>query len=205
VVSALLRGETVEHVGEFEAHGALSWCPGELPIAIAGRGPRVERFAAECADWILLAGRPVDAVAGVVARLRSLGQDRRGRAAAIAWNPSIAWDDAMRRDVREHLAYMVVDMPPAERAELGVDNALAADLRETFAANGAQATGCLIPDAVVLHYAVVVDRGQVVERLSALRQEVAPELFVFDANDYSVAFLEDLAEIAAAAGIQRSA
>ena len=41
---------------------ALPWSPGALPIAIAGRGPRVERFAAERADWVLLAGRAVDSV-----------------------------------------------------------------------------------------------------------------------------------------------
>src|SRR6185503_20379737 len=43
VVDALLGGEIVEHVGEFEVHGGLSWTPGRLPIAVAGRGPRVER------------------------------------------------------------------------------------------------------------------------------------------------------------------
>ena len=32
VVDALLRGQTVDHAGEFEAHGALSWCPGGLPL-----------------------------------------------------------------------------------------------------------------------------------------------------------------------------
>ncbi|HEY3061992.1 MAG TPA: LLM class flavin-dependent oxidoreductase [Chloroflexota bacterium] len=206
VVDALLRGETVEHVGEFEAHGALSWCPGRLPIAIAGRGPRVERFAAECADWILLAGRPIQAMAELVTRLRATARDRsvrrqaaarpelaspapawvEGRAAhvpaAIAWNPNLAWTEALVRDVREHLAYMVVDMPAAERAELGVE-------------------GSEVSDAVVERYAVVGDRADVVRRLGVLRREVAPELFVFDANDYSVSFVEELAALAAAAGL----
>jgi alkanesulfonate monooxygenase SsuD/methylene tetrahydromethanopterin reductase-like flavin-dependent oxidoreductase (luciferase family) len=180
VVDALLRGEIVEHVGQFETHGALSWTPGPLPIAIAGRGPRVERFAAERADWILLAGRPVNDVAGLVQRLRALGLEARGRPPMIAWNPNIAWTPALQADVRQHLAYMVVDMPPAERAALG-------------------------PDALLERYAVSGDRAHVIARLAALREQVQPELFVFDANDYSVSFLEDLAAVASAAGIVRSA
>lgn len=180
VVDALLRGEVVEHMGEFEAHGALSWTPGQLPIAIAGRGPRVERFAAERADWVLLAGRPVNEVSGLVHRLRALGTAARGRPPMIAWNPNIAWTSALQDDVRQHLAYMVVDMPPAERAALG-------------------------PDDVLERYAVSGDRAHVIARLAALRDLVQPELFVFDANDYSVSFLEDLAAVASAAGIVRSA
>ncbi len=179
VVRALLDGETVEHVGEFEAHGTLSWCPGSLPIAIAGRGPRVERFAAERADWILLAGRPVRAMPELVGRLRSTA---RATPAAIAWNPNVAWTEALVRDVREHLAYMVVDMPAVERAELGVDDGL-------------------VSDAVLARYAVVGDRSHVVRRLAELQGAVAPELFVFDANDYSVSFVEDLAALAVAAGL----
>jgi hypothetical protein len=75
---------------------------------------------------------------------------------------------------------MVVDMPPDERAALG-------------------------PDDVLERYAVSGDRAHVIARLAALRELVQPELFVFDANDYSVSFLEDLAAVASAAGIVRSA
>src|ERR1700736_3551831 len=46
VVQMLWRGDTVDHTGEFSVSGAsLPWSQGGLPIAIAGRGPRVERFA----------------------------------------------------------------------------------------------------------------------------------------------------------------
>jgi 5,10-methylenetetrahydromethanopterin reductase len=196
VVDALLRGETVDHVGEFEAHGALTWCPGALPLAIAGRGPRVERFAAQRADWVVLAGRPVHAVADLVQRLREIGRRARGKPAAIAWNPNVAWTEAMRLDVREHFAYMAVDMPAVERAALGLDDEVTARLRERFAAAGPRAAAALIPDAVLDRYAVTGQRDEVVRRLRELQQAVGPDLFVFDANDYSVAFVEDLADLA---------
>jgi alkanesulfonate monooxygenase SsuD/methylene tetrahydromethanopterin reductase-like flavin-dependent oxidoreductase (luciferase family) len=170
VVEALLGGETVDHTGEFVVHGAsLPWSAGRMPIAIAGRGPRVERLAAERADWLLLAGRPIDAVGQLVDRLRAHGQRTRGRAPAIAWNPTPAWTDAMREEVRAHLGYMGVDMPAAERSQ--------------------------VLDSMLERYAVVGDRPTVIGRLSGLRERVRPELFVFDAHDYTLDFVEEIADV----------
>jgi alkanesulfonate monooxygenase SsuD/methylene tetrahydromethanopterin reductase-like flavin-dependent oxidoreductase (luciferase family) len=175
VVERLWRGETVDHAGEFSARGAtLPWSPGPLPVAVAGRGPRVERLAAERADWILLAGRPIHAVAPLVDRLRSA----REQPAAIAWNPNAAWTDAMRCEMQAHLAYMAVDMPAEDRAALAAD-----------------------PGTLLERYAVVGERRDVVARLSALVREVQPELLLFDADDYSVAFLESAASVAMDAGV----
>src|SRR5712691_7846678 len=84
VVQALWRGQVVNHAGEFVLQGAsLPWSTGPLPVAIAGRGPRVERLAAERGDYVLLAGRAIDKVGPLVADLRATGTIARGRAAAI--------------------------------------------------------------------------------------------------------------------------
>lgn len=176
VVDELLRGQVVDHAGEFAARGAaLPWSPGPLPIAIASRGPRGESFAAERADWILLAGRAIDTVPALVSRLRTAGLAARGRAPAIAWNANAAWTPAMIEELRAHFAYMSIDMPPAERA--------------------------LTLDQHVERYAVTGDRALVVARLAALCAQVQPELLVFDADDYSVAFLERAARVALDAGV----
>ena len=173
IVDALLRGERVEHRGELQMHGALSWSPGALPIAIAGRGPRVERFAAERADWILLAGRPIGAVPELVHRLRQSGLAARGKSASIAWNPNVAWTDALRLDVREHFAYMAVDMPTAERTALGVDDDLATRLRERFSLSGARAAAELIPDTVLERYAIIGPKRDIARQLAELQKSVA--------------------------------
>ena len=59
----------------------------------------------------------------------------------------------------------------------------------------------MTPDALIERYAVTGDRARVVARLAALRQQVQPELLVFDADDYSVAFLERAAAVAMDAGV----
>jgi len=176
VVDGLLRGEAVDHQGEFAVRGgALPWSPGTLPLAIAGRGPRVERFAARRADWILLAGRAIQKVPALVEALRRVGREARGRPPAIAWNPNVAWTEAMSAEMRAHLAYMLVDMPAEERAMID-------------------------PHAVLERYAIAGDRSSVVARLSDALRQVQPEMLLFDAHDYSVSFLESAAALAMDAG-----
>jgi 5,10-methylenetetrahydromethanopterin reductase len=197
VIDALLGGEVVQHDGEFTARGAaLPWSPGRLPIALAGRGPRTERLAAERADWVLLAGKAVDDVPDLVRRLRA----GPGHPPAIAWNPGAAWTRAMIGEIRSHLAYMTIDLPPEERHELGVDDALAGRLREAVAALGPEAAGPLVPDAVLQRYAVTGSREAVVARIAALRALIRPELLLFDAGDYSAAYLKNAAAVITEAG-----
>jgi len=107
----------------------------------------------------------------------------------------------MIEELRAHLAYMAVDMPPAERAALGLDADRTARLRELVNEGRPGAAAALVPDALLERYAVRGSRGQVVARLDALRERVQPEMLVFDADDYSVAFLERLAAVARDAGI----
>jgi 5,10-methylenetetrahydromethanopterin reductase len=203
VVQALLRGDAVEHSGEFAARSAsLEWNGGRsLPIAVAGRGPKVERFAAERADWVVLAGRPVRKVPELVERLRAFGRAARGTPPAIAWNPNAGWTDAMLADIRAHLTYMAVDMPPAERHALGLSDSQVETLREIVNTRGPEAAAALLGDTVVQEYAVAGPRREVVTRLAELRSHVQPHLLLFEAGDYSTAYLEDVAGVVRDAGV----
>jgi 5,10-methylenetetrahydromethanopterin reductase len=201
VVDALLDGKVVDHAGEVSVRGAsLPWSGGRLPIAVAGRGPRAEALAAERADWVLLAGKSVAGVEALVARLRAGGLAAGGRPPAIAWNPVAGWTDALVDEVRSHLAYIAVDLPPTDRPALGLDDDLVDRLRSTVIADGPEAAGPLVPQAVVDHYAIVGDRSSVAARLAELVARMGPELLVFDAGDYSAAFVDEIAALAAGAG-----
>jgi len=202
IVDGLLAGKVVDHPGgTIAVHGAsLPWSNGPLPIAVAGRGPKVEQLAAERADWVLLAGKSLQKIEALVERLRAGGVAARGRAPAIAWNPVAGWTDALAQDVRAHLSYITVDLPPADRRALGVDDDLVARLRAVVTTDGPEAAGPLVPQSVVDAYAIVGDRTAVAGRLAELRARIEPELLVFDAGDYSLAFVDELAALAADAG-----
>ena len=200
-LEALWQCQTVSHEGEFALHEArLDWASGKLPLALAGRGPRVERLAAERADWVLLAGRAVHTVPNLISQLRKMGRAARGRAPRIGWNPVAAWTDDMRAELRAHLAYMAVDMPPAERAILGLDDASVDDLRRVVNSAGAEFAAGLIPDRVLERHAITGSRREVVAHLGGLLREMRPELVVFDVPEYSVPALESVASLAIDAG-----
>jgi hypothetical protein len=111
-----------------------------------------------------------------------------------------AWTEALRDEVRMHLAYMAVDMPPGDRAALGLDAEATARLRAVVNARGPEAGAAAITDEVLDRYAIVGSRAEVVARLSEVRARVRPELLVFDAHDYSSAYLEEVAALAMDAG-----
>jgi len=202
VVDDLLAGTLVDHDGEVTVRAtALPWSPGRLPVAIAGRGPRVERLAGARADWVLLAGKATGRVEALARDLRAAGSATRGRPPKLAWNPIVAWTPSMAAEVRSHLAYITVDLPVEDRRRLGVDDDLATRLRGIVTTDGPDAAAPLIPDAVVDEYTIVGDRGTVVDRLADLCRRARPEVVALDASDYSVRFLDECAAVMHDAGV----
>ena len=51
--------------------------------------------------------------------------------------------------------------------------------------------------------AIVGDRAEVLRRLAEMRARLEPELLVFDAGDYSAAYIDDVAALAAESGGKR--
>jgi 5,10-methylenetetrahydromethanopterin reductase len=200
VIDRLLGGEVVDHAGQFSTVGAaIEWSPGRLPIALAGRGPRVEQLTAERADVVILSGKAIAEVPEVVARLRA-GRPGTGRP-AVVWNPAAAWHPAHVDEVRSHFAYMTVDTPAEERRALGVSDEAVTELRAAVHRDGPQAAAHLVPDAITHRYAIVGTRDEVVARLNEARLTVQPELIAFSAHEYSATFLKETAEVAADAGL----
>ncbi len=205
VIGDLLAGQTVDHAGEFSASRArLDWAPGRLPVAIAGRGPRVERLSAERADWVIVSGKPVAEVGTFTRMLRDRAAAA-GRRARVAWNPMVGWTPGHLDGIRPHLSYMTVVMPVAWRERLGVDDGLAARLRAALASGGPAAAARLVPDSVLGAFAITGDRAEVVGRLAAAVEAAAPELVVFGPHEYTTGHLGDIAALAAEAGLTASA
>jgi len=198
VIRRLLAGETVSHQGEFTAANAsIGWSPARLPLALAGRGARVERLGAEEADWVILAGKALDEVPSLIGRLR----EGTGGGPAVIWNPATAWREAHVAEVRSHFSYMTIDLPPDERRELGLSDEDVEELRRRVHLDGPLAASHLVPDEVTRRYAMVGDRDEVVERLAHIRGLARPELIAFSAHEYSEEFVDEVADIARAAGL----
>ncbi len=166
VIDSLLAGHVVTHDGEFATRDArLPWSPGHLPIAIAGRGPRVQQLAAERADWVLLAGKRVAGVPELVAGLRSRATAAGRAAPRVIWNPGAAWTQQAIDATRPRFSYMTIDMAAADRAAFGITDETVAELRRLLLTSGPEAAAHLVPDAVLEHFAIIGDRAQVIAGL----------------------------------------
>jgi 5,10-methylenetetrahydromethanopterin reductase len=118
LVRALLRGETVDYLGEVIAfnHGRLSFPPlrPEIPIYVASNGPLGQRVAAEIADGVIMEACASAAEVGafraaVEGAARKAGRDPQAIRIIARLNTCIATDgrvarDAVRPTVARYLA-----------------------------------------------------------------------------------------------------
>jgi alkanesulfonate monooxygenase SsuD/methylene tetrahydromethanopterin reductase-like flavin-dependent oxidoreductase (luciferase family) len=202
-VDDLLAGEEVTVDGEIRVdHARIPWSPGRLPIAIAGRGPRVEALGIETADWVLLSGKPIAELPALTRRIRAGRPDPSTPPARIAWSTYLGWTPAMVEEIRPHFTYATVDMPHETRVALGVADAMAERIREVMLADGIPAAAHLVPDSVVQGSAVVGDHQTVIDRLAHVRETADPDLFVLALNGYAAAenHIVEAARLIAAAG-----
>ncbi|MDE0670108.1 MAG: LLM class flavin-dependent oxidoreductase, partial [bacterium] len=107
---------------------SLGWFDGDVPMAVAGRGPRVQRFAAAEADWVILSAKALADLPETARTIRSAGGAR------IAWSAYLAYDDPERRRALRHFAYMALDAPAGVRRQVGLDELRAARVRRAMLA-----------------------------------------------------------------------
>lgn len=202
ITDRLLAGERVSSDGEVRVNDAvLPWATGRLPLAVAGRGPRVQALGATRASWVLLSGKPLAEVESAVRAIRLAGASA-GNRPLVAWSAYLAPTPAIADAIRRHFTYATVDMPRETRAALGVDEATVDAIRIAMARDGIEAAGALVPPAVVARAALVGTPDAVVAGLRRVRRDAAPDAFVLPLHDHTdgVAFIEHAADLLAAAG-----
>ena len=139
--STLLSGGSV-------GSASLPWFDAHVPMAIAGRGPRVQRLAAEHADWVILSAKGVDEMSATAAFIRATGS------AKIGWSAYLAYDAVERARVLRHFSYMAVDAPPEIRGAAGLTDEVTALVKEAMLAGELELAASYLPDALVDLFAI---------------------------------------------------
>jgi 5,10-methylenetetrahydromethanopterin reductase len=172
--------DAVHTTGELIAGNAVGpavipWSKQTVPLAIAGRGPRVQRLAAEAADWVIFSAKPRLHLGQETARVRAQGGAR------IAWSAYVAWSDVERSRALRHFSYMAVDAPPDIRAAAGLDDARMEAVRSAMLGGRMDEAASLLPAAMVDQYGV----AGTVEQCAVDIAEQAPnfDLFMLPMND----------------------
>jgi 5,10-methylenetetrahydromethanopterin reductase len=158
----------------------LPWAPGPpaapaVPMAVAGRGPRVQELAATAADWVILSAKPLAHLAAERARIAAAGSAR------VAWSAYLAYTAAERARVLRHFSYMAIDAPPDIRASVGLDDAAAATIKAAMLAGDLDAAASLLPPALVDRYAVAGTPADCAAKIAAHRADF--DLFLLPMND----------------------
>ena len=173
---------------------SLDWFGGDVPMAIAGRGPRVQRFGAAEADWVILSAKALADLPEAAAAIRG------GGGARVAWSAYLAYDDAERRRALRHFAYMALDAPPEIRRQVGLDELRSARVRRAMLAGRLDEAAEHLPESLLDLYAVTGTPTECAARIAALRASF--DLFVLPMNDEETceAHIEAGAAILADAG-----
>jgi len=126
----------------------LPWFDASVPIAIAGRGPRVQRLAAERADWVILSAKGADEMPETAVTIRAAGD------AKIGWSAYLAYDAAERARVLRHFSYMAIDAPPEIREAAGLTDEATALVKAAMLGGDMELAASYLPDALVDLFAI---------------------------------------------------
>lgn len=162
----LFAGEVVDlESASFRLRSArLDYGRPDIPIVLAGRGPRVTALGGNVADGFYLSYIHRELLAEHVAALRSSAL---GRDFEVMYSTAVAMSEADIDAVRAQLTFRLVDSPPEVRALLGLGDAQVARIRARLARGGPTAAADEIDPGWVGQFAIA---GSVDHCAAQLRQ-----------------------------------
>jgi len=150
---ALLAGEVVDVQSRtFSLHGARLSMPAraDLPIWLAGRGPKMLALGAREADGVMLDFLHKSTLGEQIGRVRAAAPDR---AVHIAYSTMVITDDEAMADTKPHMTYRLVDSPPSVKEMLGISDGDVERIR-TAMAGGLEAAAEHVREEWVLPFVI---------------------------------------------------
>jgi len=145
---ALWSGEIVDHdgvAGGFR-RARLDFGRPDIPIWVAGRGPRVMRLAGELADGFIMSFVHKELIGEHVAAIRSAADEHGRPHPRLCYMTILATTEAARQAARASLTFRLVDSPVTVKARIGLDPATEAAIRQGLAVGGPAAAAHLVRD-----------------------------------------------------------
>ena len=199
---ALWSGETVDHngvAGGF-SRARLGYGRPDIPIWLAGRGPRVIRLAGELADGFILSFVHKELIGEHVAALRGAAQEHGRPHPRLCYMTILATNDHARAAARASLTFRLVDSPDDVKARIGLDSHTEAAIRQGLSEGGPAAAARFVRDDWIDAFVICGTADECRDELAALVARHNIDEFQVSVND-----LESAADdLALAAAITRS-
>ena len=187
---ALWSGETVDRdgvAGGFR-RARLDFGRPDIPIWVAGRGPRVLRLAGELADGFIMSFVHKELIGEHVAAIRGAADEHGRSHPRLCYMTILATTEAARQAARASLTFRLVDSPEAVKARIGLDPATEAAIRQGLAGGGPAAAAHLVRDDWVDAFVISGTVKECRAELSTLVTAHEIDEFQVSVNDLHSAF-----------------
>lgn len=165
---SLFAGGPVTMQGEgFELQGAtLGFARPDIPIWLAGRGPRMLQLGGELADGVMLDFIHCDHLGEYVGLVRQ-GAARSGNRPRLMYSTMVITDEAAMAATKPHMTYRLVDSPAAVKEALGITSDDVERIRVAMA-GGLHAAGAHVRDEWVDPFVIAGSVGECADRIAAM-------------------------------------
>lgn len=169
---SLFAGERLDHRGHaFSFDGArLSYGRADIPIVLAGRGPKMTALGGEVADGFNLSYIHKDVLGEHAAALRAAAGDR---PFLITYSTMVATSDAEFEEARAALTFRLVDSPQEVKKRIGMTEADTQSIRAGLADGGPAAAAQFVRDDWIHQFVIAGPEAACATELRSL----------LDAND----------------------
>ena len=187
---ALWSGETVDGggvTGGFR-RARLDFGRPDIPIWVAGRGPRVMRLAGELADGFILSFVHKELIGEHVAAIRSAADEHGRPHPRLCYMTILATTEVARQAARASLTFRLVDSPDTVKARIGLAPATEAAIRRALADGGPAAAAHLVHDDWVDAFVISGTVAECRAEMNALVTAHRIDEFQVSVNDLHSAF-----------------
>ena len=187
---ALWSGEIVDGdgvTGGFR-RARLDFGRPDIPIWVAGRGPRVMRLAGELADGFILSFVHKELIGEHVAAIRSTADEHGRPHPRLCYMTILATTEVARQAARASLTFRLVDSPDTVKARIGLAPATEAAIRRGLADGGPAAAAHLVRDDWVDAFVISGTMAECRAELNALVTAHRIDEFQVSVNDLHSAF-----------------
>ena len=168
ICRSLWSGQQVEFEGEtISLHRATLARPHpQIPIWVAGRGPKVLSLGGELADGVILDFLHETTLAASVSHVRT-GASTSESSVALSYSTAVVMTDDDLEAVRPHMTYRLCDSPPEVQELIGMSPADVKQIREAMA-DGLNSAARHVADEWVLPFVIHGSADECRQQLSTL-------------------------------------
>ncbi len=198
---ALWSGRVVDHDGVAGGfRGArLGYGRPDIPVWLAGRGPRVMALAGELADGFIMSFVHKELIGDHVAAIRSAADEHGRRCPRLCYMTILAITEQDREGARAALTFRLVDSPEEVKARIGLDARAEASIRGALSEGGPAAAARFVRDDWVDAFVICGTAAECRAELAALVEANSIDEFQVSVNNLATA-AQDLAQAAEITG-----